>query len=80
MKKETGILFDVACQPLMESFLAQRAMLSVETQTRSKKGADLWWPWHNPHGAANVPCINMWSSFKMTNVDTHYRIPTLSKL
>lgn len=50
-------------------------MLSVESQTVSRKGVDLWRPWHNRHGAANVNRINRESSLKKSNSDRDDRIP-----
>lgn len=73
-QKETSICFDVACQPLVESFQHTAPMLSVESQTLSRKGVDLWRPWHNRHGAANVPRVNMESSSQTSNADRDYRI------
>lgn len=52
-------------------------MLSVESQTLSRKGVDLWRPRHNCHGAANVPRINRESSLKKSNSDRGDRIPII---
>lgn len=50
-------------------FSTTRDAVSGNSNTE-QKGCGFMVAWHNRHVAANVPCINMWSSFKTTNVDT----------